>query len=142
MELISTDDYFIFQHVQKGDTNLWCCRHTGKFEVRPSWDLAGQENPECLGIVWGLYGKLTIHPDLPDRLVVVRHCERVGDLPGRGGLLSKHSVYKVTNVVAIPILPPGLMSSYSSLMTGSVYERRRKWSVLGARATGVALDIF
>ena len=119
MELISTDDFFIFQHVQKGDTNLWCCRHTGRFEVRPSWDLAGQENPECLGIVWGLYGKLSIHPDLPDRLVVVRHCERVGDLPGRGGLLSKHSVYKVTNVVAIPILPPGLMTSSASLMTGT-----------------------
>ena len=118
MEFITTDDYFIFQHVQKGDTNLWCCRHSGRFEVRPSWDLTGQENPECLGIVWGLYGKLAIHPDLPERLVVVRHCERVGDLPGRGGLLSKHSVYKVTNVVAIPILPPALLNGSSSLSTG------------------------
>ena len=118
MELITTDDFFIFQHVQKGDNNLWCCRHTGRFEVRPSWDLAGQENPECLGIVWGLYGKLAIHPDLPERLVVVRHCERIGDLPGRGGLLSKHSVYKVTNVVAIPILPPALLNGSSFLATG------------------------
>ena len=117
MELISTDDYFIFQHVQKGDTNLWCCRHSGRFEVRPSWDLAGQENPECLGIVWGLYGKLAIHPDLPERLVVVRHCERVGDLPGRGGILAKHSVYKVSNVVAIPLLPPALLQS-SFVSTG------------------------
>ena len=31
------------------------------FKVRPAWDLAGQDNPECLGIVWGLVGKLTIH---------------------------------------------------------------------------------
>ena len=30
-------------------------------KVRPAWDLAGQDNPECLGIVWGLVGKLTIH---------------------------------------------------------------------------------
>ena len=137
MELISTDDFFIFQHVQKGDSNLWCCRHTGRFEVRPSWDLAGQENPECLGIVWGIYGKLSIHPDLPDRLVVVRHCERVGDLPGRGGLLSKHSVYKVTNVIAIPILPPPLMSNSSSGIgsTQAGLNNTNNETTLGAQLT-------
>ena len=104
MELITTDDFFIFQNVQKGETNLWCCRQTGQFQIRPSWDLAGQENPECLGLVWGLFGKLSIHPELPERLVLVRHCDRVGDVPGRD--FTKHSIYKVTSVVLVPILPP------------------------------------
>ena len=49
MELISTDDYFILQHLQRSETSLWVCRKTGKFVVRPPWDLADQENPECLG---------------------------------------------------------------------------------------------
>ena len=82
MELIRSDDFYILQHVQKGESNLWISRHTGQWEVRPSWDLAGQENLECLGLVWALYGKLSIHPDLPDRLVLVKHCDRVAELPG------------------------------------------------------------
>ena len=68
MELISTDDFFILQHLQRSETSLWVCRKTGKFSVRPPWDLAEQENPECLGLVWGLYGKLDIHPDVCQRL--------------------------------------------------------------------------
>ena len=82
MELIRSDDFYILQHVQKGESNLWISRHTGQWEVRPSWDLAGQENLECLGLVWALYGKLSIHPDLPERLVLVKHCDRVAELPG------------------------------------------------------------
>ena len=81
MELIRSDDFYILQHVQKGESNLWISRHTGQWEVRPSWDLAGQENLECLGLVWALYGKLSIHPDLPERLVLVKHCDRVAELP-------------------------------------------------------------
>ena len=72
MELISTDDYFILQHLQRSETSLWVCRKTGKFSVRPPWDLCDQENPECLGLVWGIYGKLDIHPDVCQRLVLVK----------------------------------------------------------------------
>ncbi len=33
----------------------------GEFSVRPSWDLASQDNPECHGITMGLVGKLRPH---------------------------------------------------------------------------------
>ena len=72
MELISTDDYFILQHLQRSETSLWVCRKTGQFSVRAPWDLADQENPECLGLVWGIYGKLDIHPEVCQRLVLVK----------------------------------------------------------------------
>jgi hypothetical protein len=82
MELISTDDFFILQPLQKGEDSLWCCKRSGQFQIRPSWDLAAQENPECLGIVWALYGKVNVHPDVSERLMLVRGCERIGELPG------------------------------------------------------------
>ena len=104
MELIRSDEFYILQHVQKGETNLWISRQTGEWQVRPSWDLAGQENLECLGLVWALYGKLSIHPDLPDRLVLVKHCDRVAELPGVGGhQSSSHAVYRVTGAVMISL---------------------------------------
>ena len=81
--------------------------------LRPSWDLAGQENLECLGLVWALYGKLSIHPDLPERLVLVKHCDRVAELPhalshpqdGGGAQASHHAVYRVTGAVMVPVGP-------------------------------------
>ena len=107
MELISTDDYFILQHLQRSETSLWVCRKTGKFSVRPPWDLAEQENPECLGLVWGLYGKLDIHPDVCQRLVLVRRCDRVGEIPGPR--LRRHAIYRVGDVVLLPLVPPHLV---------------------------------
>ena len=103
MELIATDDFYILQPLQKGDVNLWVDRRSGKFEARPSWDLASQDNPECLGLVWALYGKFRPHPDLVERLVLVQRCERLGELPGRG--FESHAVYEVERVVCVPISP-------------------------------------
>ena len=40
--------------------------------MRASWDLAQESNPECLGAVWGLVGKLKVHPNLEDQLVRVK----------------------------------------------------------------------
>ena len=101
MEVICTDANLILQPLQKGENNVWVSRSTGRFEVRPAWDLAGQDNPECLGIVWGLVGKLKVHQDLPQRLVLIRQCERFAELPGRGS--ERHGVYKVQNVICVPI---------------------------------------
>ena len=47
-------------------------------------------------------GKLKPHPDLISRLVLVRNCERIGDLPGRE--CEQHGVYKVLSVVLVPIV--------------------------------------
>ena len=70
-------------------------------------DLAEQENPECLGLVWGLYGKLDIHPDVCQRLVLVRRCDRVGEVPGPR--LRRHAIYRVGDVVLLPLVPPNLV---------------------------------
>ena len=43
------------------------------------------------------------HQDLPQRLVLIRQCERFAELPGRGS--ERHGVYKVQNVVCVPISP-------------------------------------
>ena len=104
MEFISTDDYFILQPLQKteGMSNLFVCRRTGKFSMRPAWDLVSQDNPERLGMVMGLVGKLKLHRDLAERLLLVRHCQRLGALPGKG-FEEEHGVYKVLNVVTVPI---------------------------------------
>ena len=72
--------------------------------VRPPWELADQENPECLGLVWGIYGKLEIHPEVPARLVLVRKCDRVGETPGPK--LKRNAVYRVGDVVLLPLVPP------------------------------------
>ena len=39
--------------------------------LHASWDLASEANPECLGAVWGLVGKLRLHPGLGEHLVSV-----------------------------------------------------------------------
>ena len=51
--------------------------------------------------MWGLVGKLRVHADLPPRLVLVRSCERFGELPGLGG--RQHGVYKLQNVICVPV---------------------------------------
>jgi hypothetical protein len=38
--------------------------------------------------VWALYGKVSVHPDVSERLMLVRGCERVGELPGEAWIQS------------------------------------------------------
>ena len=40
MELIATDEHFIFLKLQQCEHALWCSRTTGAFSIRASWDLA------------------------------------------------------------------------------------------------------
>ena len=114
MEFISSTEYFVFQNLQKGESNLWIHRNSGQFSVRPSWDLASLENPVCLGLVYGIIGKFTLHPDLPPRLLIIKSVEKLGEIPDtrpdetsggdpkfrQSGL---HPVYKVISVLAVPI---------------------------------------
>ena len=65
--------------------------------------LCSENNPECMGAVWGLVGKLKVHPSLEDHLVLIRECERVGELPDPNG--GRHPVYKIKSVALIPISP-------------------------------------
>ena len=65
--------------------------------------LSSETNPECMGAVWGLVGKLKVHPSLEDHLVIIRECERIGELPDPRG--SRYPVYKIKSVALIPISP-------------------------------------
>jgi len=104
MELISTDDHYILHQLVQCEHALWICRHTGTFSVHASWDLAQESNPECLGATWGLVGKLKIHPQIEDQLVVIRECERILDLPD-ASLDTSYPVYRVKSVALLPISP-------------------------------------
>jgi len=104
MELISTDDHYILHQLVQCEHALWISRHTGEFSVHASWDLAQESNPECLGATWGLVGKLKIHPQMEEQLVLIRECERILDLPD-ASLNTTYPVYRVKNVVLLPISP-------------------------------------
>ena len=56
-----------------------------------------------MGAVWGLVGKLKVHPSLEDHLVLIKECERVGELPDPNG--GRYPVYKIKSVALIPISP-------------------------------------
>ena len=102
MELISTDDHLILHQLVQSEHALWVSRHTGEVSLHASWDLATEANPECLGAVWGLVGKLRLHPGLEEQLVVVRECERILELPDPG-LKTTFPVYRVKSVSLVPI---------------------------------------
>jgi len=102
MELISTDDHYIFHQLVQSEHALWINRHSGAFSMHASWDLAQESNPECLGAVWGLIGKLKLHESLEEHLVVIRECERIIELP-EPNLKSTFPVYMVKNIALLPI---------------------------------------
>jgi len=55
--------------------------------------------------VWGLVGKLAIHPSLEEQLVLVRECERVGELPEPSAPSTTYPIYRVKSVALLPISP-------------------------------------
>jgi len=57
-------------------------------------------NPECLGIFYGLVGKVELNPGLAPRLILIRAVEVCGQLPG------EHPVYRIKGVAFLNILGP------------------------------------
>ena len=102
LEVITTDQHFIFHQLVQSEHALWLNRVTGEFSMRASWDLAQESNPECLGAVWGLVGKLKVHPNMEDQLVVIKECEKILELP-TADLQSTFPVYKVKSVALLAI---------------------------------------
>jgi hypothetical protein len=45
--------------------------------LRPSWDLASEANPECLGSIMGLVGKVNLHASMDQQLIVIREADRL-----------------------------------------------------------------
>ena len=51
-----------------------------------------------------MVGKLKIHPQMEEQLVLIRECERILDLPD-ASLNTSYPVYRVKNVALLPISP-------------------------------------
>ncbi|XP_065155717.1 phosphatidylinositide phosphatase SAC2 isoform X2 [Atheta coriaria] len=96
MELFRTDDFYIFV---KDEHSLWWDRQTGAFIPKTGWDLADAEDPTCLGICYGLIGKVD-HPSVFDpRLLIIREFTTVGKIH------SNHEVYKIKSIAFLHLGP-------------------------------------
>lgn len=66
-----------------------------------AWDLASADDPECLGVLYGIVGKIELQSVVDSRLMLIRECAPVGDLPGG------KTVYKIKSVTFLQLGPGG-----------------------------------
>ncbi|CAA9999838.1 unnamed protein product [Nesidiocoris tenuis] len=97
MEVFRTDEFYVLMNTE---SSLWCNRRTGAIEVKPGWELANSGDPECLGIFYGLVGKVDFQVDGEARLLLIKETDPVGALPdGR-------EVVKIRSIVFLHICGP------------------------------------
>ncbi|KAK9501283.1 hypothetical protein O3M35_012024 [Rhynocoris fuscipes] len=89
MEVFRTDEFYVLMN---GESSLWCNRQTGEMEAKPGWELANSGDPECLGIFYGLVGKIDFQVDGEYRLLLIKDTEKVGDLPDGRTVMKIRSV--------------------------------------------------
>nr|XP_024214319.1 phosphatidylinositide phosphatase SAC2 isoform X3 [Halyomorpha halys] len=78
MEAFRTEDFYVLMN---SESSLWCNRKTGDISVRPGWELANSGDVECLGVFYGLVGKISFQTESETRLLLIKETEVVGDLP-------------------------------------------------------------
>ncbi|CAH1404834.1 unnamed protein product [Nezara viridula] len=78
MEVFRTEDFYVLMN---SESSLWCNRKTGDISVRPGWELANSGDVECLGVFFGLVGKISFQAESETRLLLIKETEVVGDLP-------------------------------------------------------------
>ncbi|XP_014254193.1 phosphatidylinositide phosphatase SAC2 isoform X2 [Cimex lectularius] len=106
MEVFRTDDYYVLMN---SESSLWCSRKTGELDVRPGWELANSGDPECLGIFFGLIGKIDFQADGEARLMLIKETDDVGVLPdGR-------KVIKIRSIAFLHPCGPDVSPSESGL---------------------------
>ncbi|XP_059468988.1 phosphatidylinositide phosphatase SAC2 isoform X2 [Neocloeon triangulifer] len=117
IELFRTDDFYI---LQSGEHSLWWDRNTALCTPKSGWDLVDAVNPECLGIFFGLVGKIELNPGLLPRLILIKSVESVGQLPGM------HTVYKIKAVAFLNILGPDVTQQELGLESCTKHCNRRQ----------------
>ena len=80
--------------------NIYLKRHFS-FADFLAWDLASANNPECLGVLYGIVGKIELQAVVDSRLMLIKECAPVGDLPGG------KTVYKIKSVTFLQLGPAG-----------------------------------
>ncbi|XP_012222775.2 phosphatidylinositide phosphatase SAC2 isoform X1 [Linepithema humile] len=88
MELFRTDTHFIFV---KERHSLWCDKYTGEFAAKSDWEWAAPKDLECLGMFYGIVGKIEL-PVLEPRLMLIKDVTPVGELHGG------HVIYKIKSI--------------------------------------------
>ncbi|XP_025834417.1 phosphatidylinositide phosphatase SAC2 isoform X2 [Agrilus planipennis] len=90
MELFKTDDFYIFV---KGEHSLWWDRQTSALIPKAGWELTNADDPVCLGVCYGIIGKV-YHPAVfYPRLLLIKKCTPVGKIHGT------HTLFKIKSVV-------------------------------------------
>ncbi|XP_076301293.1 phosphatidylinositide phosphatase spermathreecae isoform X2 [Lasioglossum baleicum] len=89
MELFRTDTHFIFV---KERYSLWCDKYTGEFSAKSDWEWAAPNDLECLGIFYGIVGKIEQPSVLEPRLMLIKEVSPAGELYGG------HVVYKIKSI--------------------------------------------
>jgi hypothetical protein len=80
------------------------------------WDLVDAVNPECLGIFYGIIGKVEHNPGLSPRLLLIRSVECIGELPG------KHPAYKIKTVAFLNILGADVTQQVQKLPSIQIWK--------------------
>ncbi|KAF6209113.1 hypothetical protein GE061_014856 [Apolygus lucorum] len=102
MEIFRTDEFYVLMN---SESSLWCNRRTGEIEAKPGWELANSGDPECLGIFYGLIGKVDFQGEGEARLLLVKDTDPVGALPdGR-------EVVKIRSVAFLHISGPEITAA-------------------------------
>ncbi|XP_016841038.1 phosphatidylinositide phosphatase SAC2 isoform X1 [Nasonia vitripennis] len=89
MELFRSDTHFIFV---KESHSLWWDKQTGEFSAKSDWEWASANDLECLGLFYGIVGKIEQANVLETRLMLVKEIASAGELQGG------HVVYKIKSV--------------------------------------------
>ncbi|XP_011165329.1 phosphatidylinositide phosphatase SAC2 isoform X2 [Solenopsis invicta] len=94
MELFRTDTHFIFV---KERHSLWCDKYTGEFAAKSDWEWATPKDLECLGMFYGIVGKMEQTSVLEPRLMLIKDVTPAGELHGG------HVVYKIKSIAFLHI---------------------------------------
>ncbi|XP_049808352.1 phosphatidylinositide phosphatase SAC2 [Schistocerca nitens] len=127
IELFRTDQYYIFM---KGEYGLWWNRHTGVFQAKSGWDLSTADDPDCLGVFYGIIGKIELHSVVESRLILVKDYAIVGDLPGG------KTVYKIKSIVFLQL---GTSSENADL---GLHPCKKHQNGMSVKKVGGAVGIF
>lgn len=97
IELYETLDNYI---LKRGDNTLWCSRINGHLEARPSSEMEKAWNPQTLGCVYGLVGKIRFSPTSHWKLLLVSHCSPVARHPRCNG-----DIFRISKIATLPLTP-------------------------------------
>ncbi|KAF5276553.1 hypothetical protein FQR65_LT03983 [Abscondita terminalis] len=94
MEVLRTNDFYIFVN---GGNSLWWDRQTGIFVPKSGWELTHAEDPICLGICYGIIGKVEHNTMFDPRLMLIKECVPVGKIHGQ------HIIYKIKSIAFLQL---------------------------------------